>query len=147
MRFVFNLGKKGDSEEIAWPTIISIVLLLAFMAVFFLFARNTLSGALIQEEIYAKKIALLIDGAQPNTTLFLDVTELNKLAIRSGEKETSYADIIKIDSTNHSVFVSLRLGNQTGYSYNYFSDYNVTIKSISGGDKVLYSIEVKEWQA
>ncbi len=140
----FNLGKKGDSEEIAWPTIISIVLLLAFMAVFFLFARNTLSGALIQEEVYAKKIALLIDGAEPNTTFVLDVTELNKLAVKSGEKETSYADLIKIDPVNHSVIVSLRLGKTAGYIHNYFSDYNVAVKSISGGEKVLYSIEVKD---
>jgi len=140
----FNLGKKGDSEEIAWPTIISIVLLLAFMAVFFLFARNILSGALIQEEIYAKKIALLIDGAQPNTTFFLDATELNKLAVRSGEKESSYEDLIKIDPVNHSVMVSLRLGKTAGYVQNYFSDYNVSIKSISGGEKVLYSIEVRK---
>jgi hypothetical protein len=144
MRFNFNLGKKGDSEEIAWPTIISVVLLLAFMVVFFLFARNTLSGALIQEEIYAKKIALLIDGAQPNTTFVLDVTELNKIAIRSGEKESSYGDLIKIDPLNHSVMVSLRLGATAGYVQNYFSDYLVTTSAISTDKKVLYSIEVKK---
>lgn len=144
MRFKFNIGKKGDSEEIAWPTIISIVLLLAFMAVFFLFVRNTLSGAMIQEEIYAKKIALLIDGAQPNTTFVLDVTELNKLAVRSGEKESSYGDIIKIDPLNHGVTVSLRLGSTAGYVQNYFSDYNVTTSAILTDQKVLYSIEVKD---
>jgi hypothetical protein len=144
MRFIFSIGKRGDSEEIAWPTIISIILLLAFMAVFFLFARNTLSGALINEEIYAKKIALLIDGAQPNTTFVLDVTELNKIAMKSGEKESSYADLIKIDGVNRSVQVSLRLGSTHGYFQKYFTEYNVTTNAILTGEKVLYSIEVKE---
>ena len=42
----FKLGKKGDSEEIAWPQIIFTILLLAFTVVFFIFAKNILNYCL-----------------------------------------------------------------------------------------------------
>lgn len=145
----FDLGKRGSGEDIAWPEIIFTVLLLVFMAVFFVFVRNSLSGALIEEEVYAKKVALFLDSAQPNTTIFLEVSELNVLAVKSKESEMNYRDIIKINTKNHSVDVSLRLGNK-GYSYPYFSEYNFSDNWIAyqedGKQKLTYTIVVNEYE-
>jgi len=138
----FDLGKKGDSEEIAWPQVIFTILVLAFTVVFFIFAKNILSGAMIQEEIQAKKIALLLDSAEPGTVIQLDITELNKIAVKSGEKETSFADIVKLDGTNHTVTVSLRKGDSS-YTHKYFSDYEVTSTVTSANGKILFAMEVK----
>lgn len=121
----FDIGKRGSGEEISWPEIVFLVLLLAFIAVFFIFVKNNLNGSLIEEEIYAKKIALLLDGAQPNATILLDVSELNRLAVKSGEKEDSFRKIIELDKKNNSVKISLRLGDK-GYSHKYFTSYNVS---------------------
>ncbi|MEI7718584.1 MAG: hypothetical protein WCI72_01855 [archaeon] len=142
------MNKKGAGEDIAWPEIIFIVLLLAFMAVFFLFVKNNLSGALVEEEVYAKKIALLIDSAQPNTTIFLEVSELNKIAMKSGETKEYYRDIVKLNRQNHSVDVSLRLGSKK-YSYSYFSEYSLSDSwdvylDKDGKQKITYILKVNE---
>lgn len=137
----FLLGKKGESADIIWPEVMFIILLLAFSAVFFIFARDTLNGSLIQEEIFAKKIALFLDSAQPGTYFMLDLTDLNNLAIKSGEKRNYYTDLVSIE--NNTVKVSLRLGN-SGYRQTYFSDYNVTVRATEAGGKIIYALGVKE---
>lgn len=119
----FKLGKRGDSEEIAWPEIVFIVLVLAVAALLLIFAKNTLSGALVQEELYAKKIALILTGAEPSTELLFDISKLEEIASKSGVKKEYFKDIIKINNETSLVTVSLRLGK--GFSYPYFSNYSV----------------------
>lgn len=142
----FEIGKRGSGEEISWPEIVFLVLLLAFIAVFFIFVKNSLSGALIEEEVYAKKIALLLDSAQPNTTILLEVSELNRLAMKSGKKEGSFRDIFKIDKQSNLVQVSLRLGNK-GYSHKYFTSYDISDEwaefiDKDGNKKINYILKV-----
>lgn len=140
---VFDLNKRGDSEETVWLEVVLIALTLAFAFLLAIFIKNTLSGALIQEEIYSKKIALLLDSAQPNTIISLDITKLSEISISSGQNRDSYRNIIKINEVNHSVDVSLRLGNK-GYRYPYFSDYNISGNYTMAGDKILYIITIGE---
>ena len=113
------------------------------MAVFFIFARTSLTGSLVQEEVYAKKIALLIDNAQPNTDLLLDITSINKIAIKAGGDKNLQNKIITLNSDSNSVMVSLRLGER-GYTYSYFSDYNISGEYKIAGEKVFYLIKVGE---
>lgn len=138
----FALGKKGEAEEVSWPQVIFLVLVIAFMAVFFIFARNSLTGSLVQEEVYAKKIALLIDSAKPGTDLFLDITPLNEVSTKSQGKNLE-SQIITLDSDKNSVMVSLRLGNRS-YHYPYFTDYNVSGQSTKIGEKLFYLIKIEE---
>lgn len=120
MRNLSRIGKKGGSEDVAWPEIIFIVLILTFMSVFFIFVKNSISGASIYEEIYAKKIALIFDSAQPGTDIILDVNDAYKLFAQSG-KNDSYKDMIKVDFSKKEVTVSIGLKSK-GYSYSYSSD-------------------------
>lgn len=138
----FALGKKGDAEEVSWPQVIFLVLVIAFMAVFFIFVRNSLTGSLVYEEIYAKKIALLIDSAKPGTDLLLDITPLKGVADKVQGKNIE-SQIITLNSDKNSVMVSLRLGER-GYTYSYFSDYNISGQYKSVGEKFFYLIKVEE---
>ncbi len=138
----FAFGKKGDAEEVSWPQVIFLVLVIAFMGVFFIFAKNSLTGSLVQEEVYAKKIALLIDSAKPGTNLFLDITSLNEVAVKTQGKNVE-SQIITLNSDKNSVMVSLRLGER-GYNYPYFSDYDVSGQYSKIGEKLFYSIKVEE---
>lgn len=136
------IGKKGDAEEVSWPQVIFLVLVIAFMAVFFIFVRNSLTGSLVQEEVYAKKIALLLDSAKPGTDLLLDITSLKEVAAKTQSKNVE-GQFITLNSDKNSVTVSLRLGER-GYTYPYFSDYNASGQYKSVGEKLFYLIKIEE---
>jgi hypothetical protein len=123
---MFN-RKKGSASEIMWPEITYLILFLVFAAILLIFAKNAAGGVSATEEIYAKKIALIIDGARPITTIMLDVTDAYNMALK--EKKTAERVIKEsfiLDKQKHCVMVSL--GTTTGgYSYCYFSDYDVGI--------------------
>jgi hypothetical protein len=138
----FIRGKRGDAGEISWPQVVFIVLIIAFVGMFFIFARNSLNGALIQEEIYAKKIALMIDSARPNTTFSIDLTKLAEIAKKNKGENSDLSNIIYL-TENGYVKVSLRLGGN-GYKYSYFSDYNITGKYDSPGGKPYYFVKVEK---
>jgi hypothetical protein len=137
-----SIGKRGDAESISWPEVVFIILILAFSAVFFIFAKDTLSGAIIQEEAYAKRIALMLDSAQPGTEIVLDISKLVEVALDSNVQRSSLTDTIKIDDSLHKVIVSLRLGKE--YSYSYFSDYKITGSYEPSLGKYSYRIVVEE---
>lgn len=137
----FAFGKKGDAEEVSWPQVIFLVLVIAFMAVFFIFARTSLTGSLVQEEVYAKKIALMIDSAKPGTDLLIDITSLKKIAIKSGLSEDLQNRTVTLK--DNAVLVSTRSGGK-GFAYSYFSDYNISGKIKPIGDKLFYLIKVEE---
>jgi hypothetical protein len=136
----FTFGKKGDAEEVSWPQVIFLVLVIAFMAVFFIFAKDSLTGSLIQEEVYAKKIALMINSAQPGTDLLIDITSLKKIAIKNGVSEDLQNRTITLN--NNAVLVSTRSGGKA-YVYSYYSDYNISGKMNPIGEKLFYLIKVE----
>lgn len=123
--FSFNVNKKGSAEDVAWPEIMWIILFVAFVVVCVIFVKNAMTGAAIYEEVYAKKIALIIDGAKSGTDIKLDVTDVYKIALKN-KKDISRAknEIFSIDSKNSYVRVSLGSGLD-GYRYYYFSNYDV----------------------
>jgi len=137
----FTFGKKGDAEEVSWPQVIFLVLVIAFMAVFFIFAKDSLTGSLIQEEVYAKKIALMINSAQPGTDLLIDITSLKKIAIKNGISEDLQNRTVILE--NNIVSVSARSGGK-GFVYSYYSDYNVSGKMNPIGEKLFYLIKIEE---
>jgi len=134
---------KRASEAIAIPTLAQIILAILFVSVFFLFASQTISGRAVYEEIYAKKIALVLDGALPGTVFQLDISDA-----LSHMKEKGYCgqsseknNCFFIDETRKAVVVSLGAGG-TPYRYAYFSDYN--FKLIKNENILIISVEAKD---
>lgn len=108
-------------------TVIFFALNILFFVVLAVFIVNSSSGATVYEQAYAKEIALIIDQAKENTTLTIDFTDALKLAQKNGVKPE---EVIQINNLEKKVIV--RLGKSGGYSFGYFSNYDILPEEKSG---------------
>ena len=116
-------NKKGES--FVFELVIFIILNIVFSSLLIVFAVRSGNGTLIYEQSYAKQIGLLIDQAKPEMTLFVDMTKANEVA----EKNKKNDELVKIDNEKGEILVSL--SSKGGYSYSYFTDYDIEYR-ISG---------------
>lgn len=119
--------KKGDT--LILESVIFIVLNLFFIGGLYYFVIHSASGAGIYEQTYAKQIALMIDEAQPNSTILIDMGAGIEIAKENGK---DFAGILKIDNQKKEVIVSL--DKRSGYSYRYYTGYNIITKGIENGN-------------
>jgi len=91
------------------------ILAIFVLLILFFYVRNAASGTTLKQQILAKQIALLIDTAQPGTTLFI---------YRYDEKSKTYFNV-DIDESAREITVSAGGGKILGYSYNFFSSHKL----------------------
>ncbi|MDP3992054.1 MAG: hypothetical protein Q8P79_00930 [Nanoarchaeota archaeon] len=113
-----NLLKKNKKGNILTENIIFIVLNLAFITILLLFLFSRTGDASVLEEKYAKQISMLIDAAEPVTTIHLNMED----AVEIAEKENFPAGEI-VTRTGNVITVKLR--EDGGYSYSFFNDVDV----------------------
>lgn len=119
--------KRGLESLVAEYVMFFIISIIFFS--FFLFILNKVgNGAGIYEQAYAKKIALMIDGAKPGMAIEINVEDLFKFS----EKPNIF--IGKKDGIN---IVKVGLGSGEGYSYSYFSENKIKEYFIILNDKKL----------
>ena len=80
------------------------------------------------------EIALIIDNAKPGMIVSLDITKYIEIA---GKNKQAIENIVKLNKEENSVEVNLK--QKGGYSYQYFSDYEISIKP----EKRLLIISIK----
>ncbi|NCO11310.1 hypothetical protein CO038_03075 [Candidatus Pacearchaeota archaeon CG_4_9_14_0_2_um_filter_39_13] len=122
------MDKKGD--EIFAPAIMFWVLTLIVIGSLSYFVWNSSSGAIVYEQAYAKEIGLLLDNAQPNMTILIDMKEGLEIY---GEKNLDSKDLSFIlDSEGVEKIVSIENNRVTvsllgfrGYSFQFFTDYKI----------------------
>jgi len=131
------LNKRG--ETLIFETVIFIVLNTLFFVIMLVFVSRASTGAAVYEQVYAKEIALMIDDAKPTMSIYIDMGDAVKLTEKIGG--LNLIDIVRIDESGQRVVVSLTKGG--GYSFQYFSGYNVTVEpaeenflKINVGEKV-----------
>ncbi len=112
--------------NILTENIIFIVLNLAFLTILFLFVFSKMGAAAVLEEKYAKQIALILDAAEPNMKIELDISD----AIEKKEKKFPEGGIVTI----YKNIVTVKLRDKGGYSYSYFN--NVDVKVNLGKNKI-----------
>lgn len=117
---------QGKKAGIIFPNIIFILLNLMFIALLIFFAARASSGALVYEQAHAKQIALILDQAKPNTFMSIDFQE----AIDTAKKNSKTKNLVVLDKEKNKVTVSL--SKNGGYSFKYFSDYNINTE-VKGG--------------
>ncbi len=115
--------KNKKAETGILETIIFIILNLVFCAAILIFVHNASSQSFIYEQAYAKQIALIIDNARADSIIMIDISELKKI---SDKNQKPVEDVFSVDKNNNKVKVNLN--KKGGYSYNYFSNYNVEFK-------------------
>ncbi len=112
-----KINKRG--QNLALPVVIFIILNIIFFSVMFLFVQRVSSSALIYEEIYAKKIGLLLNRAEPGMQFQIDVTDLIEIALKNEVDPKEINKLIKIDSEKGIVIVKAK--PEGGFNYPYFS--------------------------
>ncbi len=131
MNFLFR-NKKG---EMVFPPFIFIVLAIVVFGGLILYVGNASTGALVYEQAYAKQVALLINEAKSEMQILVDFEEGVKVA---GDKKT---ELIKVDNKTNQVIVNL--GSKSGYSYKYFSDYEVNVYGDPDNNLIIINIKDK----
>jgi len=122
-------NKKGDAIT---EYIIFIVFSLLFFISFAVFLGKVGKTADVYEQIYAKKIALAIDAAKPGMKIYVNISETYQFG-----KERSFG------VAPGTKTVSVRLGSGNGYSYTYFSGYDI-VGGVYPKNPDFFMIEVNE---
>ena len=107
--------KNKRGEEIITEQVIFFVLNIIFFIALIVFVvrSGNLDGVI--EQVYAKKIGLIIDNMKPGMEINLKLDELfNKL-----EKNNFKGEFIK---ANNNILNLKIKGNSKGYNFNFFSD-------------------------
>ncbi|OIO40961.1 hypothetical protein AUJ62_03545 [Candidatus Pacearchaeota archaeon CG1_02_32_21] len=129
-----NLNKKGN---IPLEEVIFVLLNIMFFSMLFVFVYNTSHGVFLSEKLYAKKIALAIDSAKPGTQISVDISELYGIA---QENEFDISDSFYFKDNQ----VNVKLSKEDGYSYNYFTNYQVeSVISFPEEDQAILNIKVR----
>ena len=110
-------NKKGS--DLLQQYVIFILLNLVFLVILLTFLYSRGNGAIVLEESYSKNIALLIDASTPVMEMKINMDKAFDLADSKG---ISRDEIVKIE--NNSVIV--KLTSDSGYTYNFFNDVDVT---------------------
>lgn len=112
----FSKDKRG--VNLINQTVIFIILNILFLSFLFFFVARAATGTAIYEQKYAKQIALVIDNSQPSTSVSINIEDINKI-LKKSELETF--KILNLQNNQ----VTFKLTEGEGYTYPYFSNYNV----------------------
>ncbi len=121
----------GNSDFLMDHVVYILIVLAFFLILIFLVARvgETSSGF---EQVFAKKIALLVDNAKPGTIIELDADNFIYLS-----RKNKFNPVIKLE--NNQVYV--KIYEKGGYYYTYFSDNNVTVLVNRDTSKIVLTIK------
>ena len=129
------MNKRGN---VPLEEVIFVLVNLVFFSMLFFFVYNTSHSIFLTERLYAKEIALSIDSAKPGTQINIDISDLYKVASKNN-----------FDINNAFYFkdnlVSVKVSQGEGYSYYYFTDYNIdSTVSFPEEGKAVINIMVSE---
>lgn len=110
-------NKKGS--DLLQQYVIFILLNLVFLVILLTFLYSRGNGAIVLEESYSKNIALLIDASTPVMEMKINMDKAFDLADSKG---ISRDEIVKIENNS----VTVKLTADSGYTYNFFNDVDVT---------------------
>lgn len=125
---IFN--KRGN--RIVYPTIIFIVLNIAFFSLILIFVSQASNGVLVYEQVYAKEIALALDSSEPGMKIKINFDD----GVEIGERNKKKSGFVEIDEKKKEV--KIMLGLHGGYAMEYFSNnlFDVSEK-LEGKDKYI----------
>lgn len=135
VKIILQMKNKGATDLI-FPSILFIILNALFFGVLLIFVFKTSTSVGIYEQTYAKQIALAIDKAKPGMEISINFEKALNLA-----KGNNLGEEQMISIKDGQVVV--QLSNSGGYSFRYFSDYNVDY-SVKGNTLFLKINEAEE---
>lgn len=124
---------KNKNGKLVLETLIFMILNIVFIVVMLIFVNSSGNREFVYEQTLSKEIALIIDNAKSDMIFSLDLTKYIDIAKKNNQPIDK---IVRTD--DNRVMVSLK--QKGGYSYQYFSDYDVSIKI----EKNILIIDMKE---
>lgn len=110
-------NKRGN---ILTENIIFLIITLMFVIILFVFVAGASSKTSLIEEVQAKKIALLLDSAKPETIILLNVNDV----LDKKESGIEDKDVFRVSGNT----VTVKLSGDSGYAYSFFNDAQVNIE-------------------
>lgn len=104
------MNKKGDTELIM--NVIYVVMAIMILAMFAVWISGLMTGSLSKAQIMSKETALIIDSAEPDTTISI----------------THEPGSISIDSAKREVLAKI---GKSEFVYDYFSKYRISCLNIN----------------
>lgn len=108
----------NNRGELLVSNVVFIILNVVFLGILVVFITISGSSVHAMEEAYAKKIALVLDSATPGMEIFIDLSE----AMEEDWTKEHYLDVVRIEEN----IVSVKLSEETSYSYAFFNDVGVS---------------------
>ena len=105
----------------SWFFIYSLVLNLVFITILSIFVNQAGTGRIVNEQAYAKQVALMISEAKPRMTFLVDMSEALKIA---DANKMARENVVIIDETKRTV--NVKLASSGGYSYGYITSGKVS---------------------
>jgi len=131
--------KRSDKRgvDLMNSTIIFIILNVLFFGVLFFFVMQVGTNAGFFEQVYAKKIALVIDNAKPGTIISVNVNDFKGFI---HDQAVSRGQIVSI--RNNKVIIKLSKGE--GYEFSYFNDVGVYPTYDEPGNDLILKLLIQE---
>jgi hypothetical protein len=129
------INKRGELSVLEKP-VTFIILNLIFLTAIFLFLSRTTTDSALEEQLEAKRIALMIDTMRPGTTITINLEELSEKAEKKGYRGPT----IEIDTKISQVIIRLEEGE--GYSHQYFT--NIEQQNIRGDGRKKIEISLPQ---
>lgn len=90
-------SRKGGMEQLQSFVIYVLFVIVVFL-VLFRFITNSASGVLVQQQVLAKEIALLVDASEPGTEITIEKGNFT-VSITKDKVEVSSASLMSVPST------------------------------------------------
>jgi hypothetical protein len=123
--------KNKKATNFITGTVMFIIINILFFSIIFLYVSNIGSKTNSLEQIYSKKIALVIDNLERNTEINISILEITSEA----EKNKFYGEILSFDCDKGIVTVYASPGG--GYSYYFFTKINQEDITLDRENKIL----------
>ncbi len=140
-----NRRGAGADNIAAWYVAYFVLLVLFFVGALY-YVTWLQDGAALWEDVYAKEIVRVIERAQPQEEVTLDVQVLTELALAHGG---DLKKVVTFDNVLRTVTVSTRPG--LGTTYGYFNDVQIIDDRVetpgAAGKNVLRFVVTKRSEA
>lgn len=130
---------KNKNAELLTENLIFIILNIVFFSILATFIVIKTNDSSLMEEDYAKKIALILDSAEPGMNVSLNMQN----AVDEAKKEKYTGKIVEITGN----LVTVKVSQKGGYSYSFFNDVSLSKEFFyldDDGGKGRYSFTVEK---
>jgi hypothetical protein len=113
-RTISGWNKKASIGETLWDNAVYLIILVMFIIIMLGHVWLQMNGAEIWSQYYSKEISKVINLAQPNDEITLDVHKATEIAV---DHNINQDEIFEFDNAKNEICIKLTHNRKTCYSY------------------------------